>query len=153
MVGKFNHGKIKLLPSRFFLLIQRLFLNLMWCYVTFVVSLGLLFSGIVAHIYNVCYWQVNLTLSPICMLSPITLIHSSLNPELTFQLKAGEICIRGGEGGGEKESEWCGEPACKRIFDHTYLPTYHRSTFLSTHPPSYPPTYLPIYPPSFLPTY
>lgn len=34
------------------------------------------------------------------MSSPITLVHTGVSPELTFQLKAGETCI-GGLGEGE----------------------------------------------------
>lgn len=57
LVDNFNHCKIKFLQ-------ESLFLNLTLCFVIFVVSPRLLFSGIVAYIYNVCCCQMNLTLSP-----------------------------------------------------------------------------------------
>lgn len=56
LVDNFNHCKIKLLPSRFFVFKPNA--------VLFVVSPGLLLGRIVAYIYNVCCCQVNLTLSP-----------------------------------------------------------------------------------------
>lgn len=63
-----------------------------------------------------------------CMLSPITLVHSSLNPEVTFQLKAGEICIGGGGGGKRRRVKSVGSRLAKGSL---ILPTY-------------PPSYLPI---------
>lgn len=68
LVGKFNHGKIKFTSFKILLADSKvfkshdlnvkidsgLFLNLMGCFVIFVIPLGLLFSGIVAYIYNVC---------------------------------------------------------------------------------------------------